>query len=111
MWPTTPPCKKYNTNMIPTKGFQVDLSQPPSNMITSVESLKKEGRDAKDSLLGPKAKICIGPWNVRTMSETSKFAQVLNEMRKYRLDILEVSECRWIGSGRWVASDGSVILY
>ena len=75
-------------------------------MIISVENLGKEGRGAKDSLFGPKAKIRKGAWNVCTMNETSKLAQVLSEMRKYRLDILGVRECRWIGSGHRVASDG-----
>ena len=45
------------------------------------------------------------------MSETSKAAQVIGEMRRYKLDILGISECRWTGSGRQAMSDGSVILY
>ena len=32
-------------------------------------------------------------------------------MRRYGLDILGISECRWTGSGRRVNSDGSVILH
>lgn len=64
-----------------------------------------------ESLLRPKTKIRIGAWNVRTMYETSKSAQVTNEMKKYRLDILGVSECRWTGAGRKTMNDGTVILY
>jgi len=51
----------------------------------------------KESLLGPKDKLCIGAWNVRTMYETSKTAQVTNEMQNYNLDILGISECRCLG--------------
>lgn len=64
----------------------------------------------KDSLLGPKLKIQFGRWNVRTMFETSKTVQVINKMRRYRLDILWISEGRWTGSGCQVNSDGPVIL-
>ena len=80
-------------------------------MTTPAESLPQEGRCAIDSLLGPKTKISIGTWNVRTMNEASKLAQVIREMKRYRLDILGVSECRWTGSGRQVTHDGSTILY
>lgn len=50
-------------------------------------------------------------WNVRTMYETSKSAQVLSEMQRYHLDILGVSEYRWTGSECQRMSDGSTILY
>ena len=45
------------------------------------------------------------------MFETSKKAQVINEMQNYNLDLLCVSECRWTGSGRKVTRDGSTILF
>ncbi|KAL9953192.1 hypothetical protein ACROYT_G040569 [Oculina patagonica] len=64
-----------------------------------------------DSLLGPKTNIRLATWNVRTMFETSRTPQVISEMRRYRLDILGISECRWTGSGRRVNSDGAVIMY
>ena len=112
---TTPP---YKTNYVTetttiettTRGPIADLSQP-GNMTTPAESLPQEGRCATDSLLGPKTKFSIGAWNVRTMNEASKLAQVIREMKRYRLDILGVSECRWTGSGRQVTHDGSTILY
>ena len=77
----------------------VDLNQPVGSMTTSDQS-PWEVRGVKESLLGPKAKIRIGAWNVRTMFETSKTAQVLKEMQRYNLDILGISECRWTGTGR-----------
>jgi hypothetical protein len=39
--------------------------------------------------LGPKDKLCVGAWNVRTMYETSKTAQVTNEMQNYKLIFFE----------------------
>ncbi|EDO41949.1 predicted protein [Nematostella vectensis] len=63
------------------------------------------------NLLRPKTKIRLGTWNVRTMYETSKAAQVLNEIEKYQLDILGISECRWTGSGKQVTNNGSAIIW
>ena len=112
---TTPP---YEINYITetttiettTRGPIADLSQPGS-MTTPAESLHQEGRCATDSLLGPKTKISIGTWNVRTMNKASKLAQVIREMKRYIMDILGVSKCRWTGSGRQMTHDGSTILY
>ncbi|XP_013401097.1 uncharacterized protein LOC106166982 [Lingula anatina] len=80
-------------------------------MTISDESPPPEVRSAKSDALGPKSILRVGAWNVRTMFETSKTAQVINEMKRYRLDILGISECRWIGSGRLTTNDGSLILY
>jgi hypothetical protein len=51
--------------------------------------LEREARGMKESLLGPKDKLCVGAWNVSTMYETSKTAQVTNEMQNYRLIFFE----------------------
>ena len=80
-------------------------------MTTADESLNKKVSSAMGSLLGPKFKICLGTWNVRTMYQTSKTAQVLLEIEKNQLDILGVSECRWIGAGKQVTSSAAVILH
>ena len=55
--------------------------------------------------------VRLATWNVRTMFETGKTAQVTKEMERYDLDILVVSECRWTGAGRKKTSDGFTILF
>ena len=45
------------------------------------------------------------------MYECGKAAQVTNEMKQNRVDILGVSERRWTGSGRVVLADGTTILF
>ena len=82
-----------------------------SASMTILDESRKEVRSAKEDLLGPKTTIRVGAWNVRTMYETTKTAQVLSEMKRYHLDILGISESRWTGSGRKVLQDGSVILH
>ena len=94
-----------------TSGHSANSSQGPDFMTASNESSTREVRSAKLCALGPKTMLRIGAWNVRTMYETSKTAQVINEMKRYRLDILGIGECRWTGSGRLTTSDGSLILY
>ena len=53
---------------------------------------QKEATDRKMEVLSAKTKSRIGFWNVRTMYETGKLAQVTAEMRQYMLHILGVSE-------------------
>ncbi|VDI32762.1 Hypothetical predicted protein [Mytilus galloprovincialis] len=41
----------------------------------------------------------IGTWNVRTLYQSGKCAQVANEMDRYKIEILGLSEIRWNTSG------------
>ena len=72
---------------------------------------RKEATGRKVEVLNAKHKTRIGFWNVRTMYNTGKLAQVTSEMRRYNLDILGVSESRWTGSGRLRTSTGETALY
>ena len=62
-------------------------------------------------LFSPKACVKIGQWNVRTMYETGKCAQVVSEMQRFNLDILGVSEMRWNGCGMKTTASAETILY
>ena len=42
--------------------------------------------------------INVGTWNVRTMFETGKTAQVAAEMKNYNLKLLGFNETSWIQS-------------
>ena len=53
----------------------------------------------------------IASWNVRTMYEAGKSAQVSKEMHRYRLHILGISETHWIQSRQKRLSSGELILY
>ena len=67
--------------------------------------------NATKSLMNAKNSVRIGTWNVRTMWETTRSAEVVRLIRDYRLDILGKSECRWTGSGRIKIGDEEEILY
>ena len=72
---------------------------------------RKENNDRKMEVLSTKTQTRIGFWNVRTMYETGKLAQVTAEMRNYNLHILGISESRWTGSGRYRTNTGETVLY
>ena len=63
-------------------------------MIVQGESPIREALDRNRNLMDPKETIKIGAWNVRTMYQVSKTAQVIREMERYQLGILGISECR-----------------
>ena len=67
--------------------------------------------DLMKSILNMRTKLRLCFWNVRTMYETGKQAQVLREMKNNKLHILGISECRWTGFGKNTTSKGETILY
>ena len=52
-------------------------------------------------------RICT--WNVRTLFQCGRLDQVLNEMQKYKLDILGLSEVRWTGQGRFTSGQFTML--
>ncbi|KAK2722586.1 hypothetical protein QYM36_002953 [Artemia franciscana] len=45
-------------------------------------------------------------WNVRTMAQLSKTEQVVNEMDRYGIDIVVLSDVRWTGEGGQILEKG-----
>ena len=80
------------------------------------EPMKRAGQTHKEAgapinLLFPKTLTKIGCWNVRTLYETGRAAQVAMEMDKYQIDILELSEVRWTTSGKVTLASGHTLIY
>ncbi len=80
-------------------------------MTRSGESQQRLEATALITILSIRTSTRIGTWNVRTMYDTGKAAQVAAEMRNYRLSILGISETRWNGSGQIRLSTGELVLY
>ena len=55
--------------------------------------------------------INMGTWNVRTMYQTGKTAQVAAEMTRYKLTLLGISETRWAQAGQRRISTGELLLF
>lgn len=82
-------------------------------MITETVTTRKftNKPDLKMTTFGMKTRTRIGTWNVRTLSETSRLAQVCKEFNTYRLTLLGLCETRWYDSGEFTTSDGLTLLY
>lgn len=51
----------------------------------------------------------IGTWNVRTMNKDSKLENLKREMRKYKMDIVGLSEIRWKEEGEIITEEYKVV--
>ena len=94
---TTAPCREAGV-----QGANTRLEQRAKQRMTHKPPIK---------LLSPKACVKIGQWNVRTLFETGKCAQVVKEMQRYGISILGVSEMRWNSCGRLRIVTEETVLY
>ena len=63
------------------------------------------------TLLSPRKTLNIGIWNVQTMYEAGKTAQVTAEMWRFNVAVLGLCETRWTQSGQLQLTTGELILY
>ena len=63
------------------------------------------------TLLLTRKTLNIGTWNIRTMFESGKTAQVAREMHNYNLVVLGLCETRWKQSGQLRRTTGEMVLY
>ena len=97
-----------------SRGYNHNCGLSESTQMTRMNGsgeIRKEATDRIMKVLGTKTKTRIGFWNVRTLYQTGKLAQVTAEMRRYCLHIVGISESRWTGSGRVKTSTGETVMY
>ena len=90
--------------------LDVGLDGNPA-LMTHGGQTRQEASRLMTSFLTPKHITAFGTWNVCTMYQTGKSAQVANEMRRYGLKLLGISEVRWLGSGSTTLLTGEEVLY
>ena len=54
--------------------------------------------------------LCMGTWNVRTLFPAGKLNNALREMDNMKLDLLGISECKWIDNGT-LEKDDHIMIY
>ena len=86
-----------------------EVTSTEEHMTQVGESLREANQ--LTTLLSMKAKTKIATWNVRTMYEVGKAAQVAKEMERYNIQILGICECRWNGQGRTTLTSGETVIY
>ena len=62
-------------------------------------------------VLKPKRRTRVATWNVRTLNQAGKLAQVVKEFDVYRLDILGICEARWLNANKITLQSGHMFLY
>ena len=62
-------------------------------------------------LLTPRTLARLETWDIRTMYETGKTIQAARKMENYKIEVLELSETRWLQSGQFRLSSGEQLLY
>ena len=53
----------------------------------------------------------VATWNIRTMHEAGRTIQVAREMKNYKIEVLGLSETRWLHTGQLRLSSGEQLLY
>ena len=112
---TTPSCKKLlvketSTNEKAT-GDRGEADQPQDGSLTVASQSRKEADSPTADTLKPNQKSRVGTWNVRTLYQTGKLSQVVNEFDNYRLDLLGLSETRWTGSDKKTLQSGHTFIF
>lgn len=113
---TTLSCKKNIVTETATKKTSIKSrngqpEHPRGAFMNGSGESRKEATVRTMEVLNAKTKTKIGYWNVRTMYETGKTAQIISELERYKLQIMGVSESRWTGSGRITTITGETVLY
>jgi len=85
----------------------------PSGRFMTLRSESRKSPEAArlNSLLSTRNTMTIGTWNVQTMYQSGKTAQIAAEMKKYKISLLGLSETRWIQSGQTRLLSGELLLY
>jgi hypothetical protein len=53
----------------------------------------------------------VGCWNVRTLWQTGKMGEVTAEMKRYKTEILGISETHWTGFGEVTIQRDETFIY
>jgi hypothetical protein len=61
--------------------------------------------------LTPRKTVILAAWNVKTMYEAGRTAQVAKEMKHYNICLLGLSKTRWLQSGQLRLTSGEMLLY
>jgi hypothetical protein len=82
----------------------------PENFLMR-ESKVKQSWMVLQTVFVLKRQTIVGTWNVRTLFEKGKLKQVEHQMGKHELDILGMSEVRWLGFGEQRMTNGGIFPY
>ena len=104
---------KLATEMTTRNSSKDQVSGGEDNLVgLSMKRCSESRKEAAPwNLLYPRTTTQVGTWNVRTIYETGKTAQIAAEMSQYKLTILGLCETRWTWSGQICLATGDTLIY
>lgn len=110
----TPPHKTLTAIEMPKRETKTNFLEDEGSP-TATRHMTLDGESRKEAIelttLLSTRRTLICTWNVRTMYETGKMAQVTAAMKKNNLTILGISETRWTQVGQRKLTTGELLLY
>ena len=83
------------------------VKQGPRPLLSDQGRIEKlaTGKPSKEKLERQKIRIAkqtftVGTWNVQTIWATGKLELLRNEMKRFRYDVVGISEVHWTGRGK-----------
>ena len=70
-----------------------------------------DGCRSRQSRVNLRRKIRVATWNVQTLFQAGKLANVIGEMRRGGIAIMGVAEARWTGSGCFTSESEELVIY
>ena len=107
----TNPFYKKSLTENATETLEANLVEEESSRVELMMCTSESPREAGTPTTLLTTKTRIGIWNIRTLYETGKSAQVCQEMHRYNLKLLGLCETRWTGTGRTRLASGDTIIY
>ena len=109
-------CLVYSFFCLVTKTVAISNNDQVEEESSLAEPVKRAGESLREAsapttLLTTKTKTRRGTWNIQTLYEAGKSAQVCSERQRYNLKILGLCETRWTGTGRTRLTSGDTIFY
>ncbi|CAF2073780.1 unnamed protein product [Rotaria magnacalcarata] len=77
---------------------QIITNKTTVAITSNVEIGQQQWKITKDTLT-------VGTWNVQTLWTTGKLELLRNEMKRFRFDVIGISEVRWTGKGEIPSGD------
>jgi hypothetical protein len=90
------------------RNINVDSVKRVSSTTNCSES-NQEATMPKNLLSTTSASI-LGTWNVKTMYQSGKSAQIAKKMNKNKIEVIWLSETRWISTGKTILATGEVVF-
>ena len=106
-----------HTNFNVTETGSIDNDTTHSGGVAAGATMMLLGQNQQEAQrpMGPivalQQQTAISCWNVKTMAEGTRTAQVAKEMAEYGIEVLGMSETRWKGMGSTTLQSGMKVVY